>query len=170
MTILVGDHFWSAQMTKRKATTASKPARSPKITAKAQRANSAIIRSPKPSRVRSVAANPIKSSSKGHHDPKQEAAIVENAVAALQDYSLKQEPELKKGFDISSATTTARAYQTKLLEIAQANMQFALEFAQRLAAVRSPVQLLHVIGELTTKRIAMFRMHSSEMIEISMKR
>ena len=156
-------------MTKRKATTASKPARSLKITAKAQRAKSAIIRGPKPSRVRSVAANSIKSSPKDHNDSKQEAAIIEIAATALQD-PLQQKPELKKGFDFSSATATAQAYQAKLLEMAQANMQFALEFAQRLAAVRSPVQLLHVIEELTTKRIAMFRKYSSEMIELSMKR
>jgi len=159
-------------MTKRKATTASKPARNRKITAKAQRANSAIIRSPKPSRLRSVAADPIKSSSspRDHKDPKQETAV-ESLATALQD-SLKQtmEPELKKGFDFTSAAATARAYQAKVLEMAQANMQFALEFAQRLGAVRSPVQLLHVLGELTTERIAMFRKYSSEMIELSMKR
>jgi hypothetical protein len=33
-----------------------------------------------------------------------------------------------------------RAYQAKLLEMAQANMQFAFEFAQRLATIRSPVE------------------------------
>jgi len=98
-----------------------------------------------------------------------QAAIVETAATVFQD-SLKQKPELKNGFEISSATTTVRAYQAKLLEMAQANMQLALEFAQMLVAVRSPVQFLHIIGELTTKRIAMFRKYSSEMIELSMKR
>ena len=155
-------------MTKRKAPPASKPARSSKITAKAQRANSAIIRSPRPSRVLSVAADPIKSSAKSHNDPKQEAAVIDFAAKAVQD-CLLQMPGLMAGFDISSATATARAYQTKLLEMAQANTQFALEFAQRLAAVRSPVQLLHVIGELTAKRIAMFHKYSSEMIELGMR-
>jgi hypothetical protein len=171
MTVLVANHLWSVQMTKRKATTASKPARSPRIAAKAQRANPVIIRSPKPSRLRSVAADPIKSSPKDHNDPKQEAPIVESPATTLQD-SLKQttESELKKGFDFFSATATARAYQAKLLEMAQANMQFALEFVQRLAAIRSPVELLHVIEELTNKRIAMFRKYSNEMVELSMKR
>ena len=157
-------------MPKRKATTASKPARSLKITAKAQRAKSAIIRGPKPSRVHLVAADSIKSSSNDHNDSKQEAAaLIEIAATALQD-PLQQKPEFKKGFDFSSATATARAYQANLLEMAQANMQLGIEFAQRLAAVRSPVQLLHVIEELTTKRMAMFRKYSSEMIELSMKR
>jgi len=49
-------------------------------------------------------------------------------------------------------------------------MQFALEFAQRLTAVRSPVELLRVIEELTTKRIAMFRKYSKELVELSTKR
>ena len=156
-------------MTKRKATTATKPARSPRIAAKAQRANAAIIRSPKTSRLRSVAADPIKSSPRGYNDPKQEAHIVESPATDLQD-SLKQSiPELKKGFDFSSATATARAYQAKLLEMAQANMEFALEFTQRLAAIRSPVELLRVIEELTNKRIAMFRKYSNEMVELTMK-
>ena len=162
MTVLVANRHWSVQMTKRKPTTASKPAR--RITAKAQRANSAVIRSPTPSR--SVAANPIKSSPKGHSDPKREAQIVENPATALQ-HSM---PELKKGFDLSSATANVRAYQAKLLEMAQANMQFALEFAQRLAAIRSPIELLSVIQELTNQRMAMFRKYSNEMVEISLKR
>jgi hypothetical protein len=161
-------------MIKRKATTASKPARSPRIAAKAQRANSAIIRSPKPSRVRLVAADPIKSSPKGgHNDPKQEALpIVESPATAMHD-SLNQtmrQPELRKLFDFSSATATAQAYQAKLLEMAQANMQFALEFAQRFAAIRSPIELLRVIEELTNQRIVMFRKFSNEMVELSMKR
>ena len=50
-----------------------------------------------------------------------------------------------------------RAYQAKLLEMAQANMQFALEFAHRLATVRSPPEILRVIEEFTSKQIAMFR-------------
>ena len=75
-----------------------------------------------------------------------------------------------KGFDFSSATANVRAYQAKLLEMAQANMQFALEFAQRLATVRSPVEILRVIEEFTGKRIAMFRKYSKEMVELSTKR
>lgn len=169
MTGLVANHRWSVQMTKRKATTPTKPARSQRIAAKAHRANAAIIRSPKPNRLRSVAADPIESSPKGHNDPKQEAHIVESPATALQN-SLKQSiPELKNEFNFSSATATARAYQAKLLEMAQANMQFALEFAQRLAAIRSPVDLLRVIEELTNKRIAMFRKYSNEMLELTMK-
>jgi hypothetical protein len=153
-------------MTKRKATTASKPARNRKITAKAQRANSAIIRSPKPSRLHSIAAESIKSSPKDHNGAKREPANIEIAATASRS-PVEQKPELKKGF---APAATAQAYQAKLLEIAQANMQFALEFAHRIAAVRSPVQFLNVIEELTTKRIAMFHKYSSQMIDLSMKR
>ena len=153
-------------MSKRKAATASKHARSPKIAAKAQRANQAIVRSPKDGRLRSVAGS-IESSPKRHNAPKQEAPLVESPAAALQD-DFKQ--TMRDGFDFSSATASVRAYQAKLLEMAQANMQFALEFAQRLATIRSPLELLRVIEELTSKRMAMFRKYSKEMVELSTTR
>jgi hypothetical protein len=66
--------------------------------------------------------------------------------------------------------SNVRAYQAKLLEMAQANMQFAFEFAQRLATIRSPVEFISVNAEFTSKRIAMFRKHSKEMAELSTKR
>ena len=47
---------------------------------------------------------------------------------------------LSKGFDLFSATANVRAYQAKLLEMAQANMTFAFEFSLRLATIRSPVE------------------------------
>jgi hypothetical protein len=65
---------------------------------------------------------------------------------------------------------TARAYQAKLLEMAQANLQFALESGPKLASVRSPVELLRVLEELTKERIAMFRKYSNEMVLPSMPR
>jgi hypothetical protein len=157
-------------MSKRKAATTSKPARSSRTAAKAQRANQAVVRSPKHSRLRSVAAGSIESPPKRHNDSKLEAPLVE--TTALHD-AFKQkmrDTELKKGLDFSSATTTAQTYQAKLLGMAQANMQFAIEFAQRIAAIRSPVELLRVIEELTSKRIAMFRKYSNEMVELTMKR
>ena len=136
-------------MTKRKAKAAAKPAR--RIAARAQTANRSVIRSPKPSRQRSLAANPLPElSPKGHIEPKQETPVVR--------------------FDFSSATATARAYQAKLLEMAQANLQFALEFGPRFASVRSPVELLRVLEELTKERIAMFRKYSNEMVQLSMPR
>jgi hypothetical protein len=136
-------------MTKRKAKTAAKPAR--RIAARAQRANRSVIRSPKPSRMRPLAANPLPEiSPKGATELRQETPVVV--------------------FDFSSATATARAYQAKLLEIAQANMQFALGVGPRLASVRSPVELLRVVEEVTKERIAMFRKYSNEMVQVSMPR
>jgi hypothetical protein len=136
-------------MTKRKAKTAAKPSR--RIAARAQRANRSVIRSPKPSRLRSLAAKPLHEiSPKGHIEPKLETSLVR--------------------FDFSSATATARAYQAKLLEMAQANMQFALEFGPRLASVRSPVELLRVLEDVTKERITMFRKYSNEMVQLSMPR
>jgi hypothetical protein len=171
MTVVVDpNHPLEGQMSKRKPSAASKHARSPKTAAKAQRATQAIVRSPKDSRLRSVAAGSPESPSKSHNDEsQQEAPLVENSVTALQD-DCKQtmtDNDLKKGFDFSSATANVRAYQAKLLEMAQADMQVAFEFAQRLATIRSPFEFLSVIAEFTTKRISMFGKYSKEIAELS---
>ena len=166
-------------MSKRKPTTASKHARNPKIAAKAQRATQAIVRSPKV-RLRSVAADSAESSPKRRNDSKPVAPlampvaplVIENPVTALQEDFKKTMTvnSLSKGFDLSSATANVRAYQAKLLEMAQANMTFAFEFCQRLATIRSPVEFLTVIAEFTSKRIAMFSKYTKEIAELSTKR
>ena len=156
-------------MSKRKPATASKHAHSTKIAA--QRASQAIIRSPKDNPLRSVAAGSTESPPERHNDSKQEAPLVEKPATALQD-DCKQtmmDNDTKKGF-VFSATANVRAYQAKLLEMAEANMTFAFEFSQRLATIRSPLQFLNVIAEFTSKRIAMFGKYSKEMAELSVKR
>jgi hypothetical protein len=159
-------------MTKRKTESPSKHARSPKITAKTQRAKQAIVRSPKEGRLRSVAAGSRQSPSKSYNgESQQEAPLVENPVTASQECKQPmKDNDLKKGIDFSSATANLRVYQTKLLEMAQADMQVAFEFAQRLATIRSPLEFLSVIAEFTTKRISMFRKYSKEMAELSTAR
>ena len=180
---MVPIHPLECQMSKRKRTTSSKHARSPKIAAKAQRATQAIVRSPK-GRLRSVAADSA-SSPKPRNDSKPVAPlaiavapppvaplVIENPVTALQEDFKKTMTvnSLSKGFDLSAATANVRAYQAKLLEMAQANMTFAFEFSQRLATIRSPVEFLTVIAEFTSKRIAMFSKYTKEMAELSTRR
>src|SRR6478672_2719382 len=166
-------------MSKRKPTTAPKHARRPKIAAKAQRATQAIVRSPKV-RLRSVAADSA-SSPKPRNDSKPMASppvrpvappAIENSVTAIQEEFKKTMSvnSLSKGFDLSAATANVRAYQAKLLEMAQANMTFAFEFSERLATIRSPLEFLNVVAEFTSKRIAMFGKYSKEMAELSVKR
>ena len=75
-----------------------------------------------------------------------------------------------KGLDSSSAVANVRAYQTKLLEMAQANMTFTLEFSQRLATIKSPVEFFAVITEFTRSRIAMLGKYTEEMAELTFKR
>jgi hypothetical protein len=159
-------------MSKRKPATAAKHARSPKIAAKAQRAAQAIVRSPRDSRVRSAGAGSTESPPKRPDNSQQEALLVEIPVTAVQnDYEQTMtDSDSKKSTNFSLATANVGAYQAKLMEMAQANMQFAFEFAQRLAAIRSPVEFPSVIAELTSKRIAMFRKYSKEMAELSTKR
>ena len=154
-------------MSKRKPATASKHARSPKIAAKAQRAAQDIVRSPKDSRLRSAGAGTAESPPKRPDASQQEALLVENPVTAFQTMT---DSGSKKWTNFSSATANVRAYQAKLLEMAQANMQFASEFAQRLATIRSPVEFPGIIAEFTSKQVAMFRKYSKEMAELSTKR
>ena len=100
------------------------------------------------------------------------ALAIEHPVAALgENYEQAMTDNgLRKGFDFPSAAANVRAYQAKLSEMAQANMKLAFEFSQRLATIRSPVELLNVIAEFTTKRIALLGKYSIEMVELGTKR
>jgi len=181
MTAMVPMHLLEYQMSKRKPATASKRARRPKIAAKAQRASQAIVRSPKV-RLPSVAAGSAESSPDRHpdryNDPKPVAphvipavpVAIEDPVTALPEDFKQTMSSLSKGFDLSSAAANVRAYQAKLLELAQANMAFAFEFGQRLATIRSPLEFLNVIAEFTSKRIAMFGKCSKEIAQLAAKR
>ncbi|MFH0299899.1 phasin family protein [Bradyrhizobium sp. 31Argb] len=151
-------------MSNRKRAIASKRARGPRKAARAQRNKQAIVRSPKDNPLRSVAAGSTESP-KLHDDSKQKAPIVENRVAALQDglRQMMRDNNPREGFDLSLVTANLQAYQAKLLEMAEANMQFAFEFGQRLVAIRSPFEFFAVIAEFTSRRIDMFRKYSKEM-------
>jgi hypothetical protein len=162
-------------MSKHKAT-ASKHAHSPKIAASAQRAAQSVVRSPKDSRQPLVGPDSTESPPQRHDEAEGallvESPVVETPATVLQD---DRTPTMtanapRKALELSSVTANVRAYQAKLLEMAQANMQLAFEFAQRLAAVRSPVEFLSVNAEFTGKRMALFRQHSKEMIELIAKR
>jgi hypothetical protein len=159
-------------MSKPKPATASKHAHSPKRAAKAQRATQAVVRSTKDSRLPPVGVRSTEPPPRRHDDSQQETLLVENPMTGLQDNSKQPmtDNDSNKGVDFSSAAANVRAFQAKLLEIAQANMQFAFEFAQRLATIRSPVELPSVIAEFTGKRIAMFRKHSAELAKLSTQR
>lgn len=127
----------------------SKRARSPKIASRAQRNKQAVVRS-REGKVSRPAGVDV--SRKFLEDSKQGVAAVENQMRALQD-----DVSQKKGISLSF---NMQAYQAKLLEIAQANIQFTLEFGQRLAMIRSPIELLVVIAEFTNRRIDMIAKHS----------
>jgi hypothetical protein len=159
-------------MSKRKSATKLKHTRGPKVAAKAQRAVQAIIRSPKDSRLRTVGAASPKSSPERSSEP---AALAdESTTTALHQGSVEPAISFQGGlsdvstigFDFSLASANVRAFQGKLLEVAHANMQFALEFAQRLAAIKSPAEFLAVTAEFTGQRSVMFRKHSKEIAEL----
>jgi hypothetical protein len=163
--VVVPNRPLEGQMSKRKPATASKHTHSPKTPAMAQRATQTIVRSPKDSRrLGSVGTGSTESLLKRHIDSKH----VEHPATALQDDFKKTmtDNDSKKGFHFSSATANVLAYQAKLLEMAQANIEFAL----RLVTIRSPVEFLSVNAEFMSKRMAMFLKYSKEMAELSTKR
>ncbi|MDH2398852.1 Phasin protein [Bradyrhizobium sp. SSUT18] len=164
-------------MSKRKPAMTSKHARGPRIVAKAQRAAQAVVRSPKANVPRPVGADSNEPSAKRTEDSQQDALVesqllVKNPETVLQaDFKQMTENDSKKEIDfLSSANANMRAYQAMLLGMAQANMQLAFEYAQRLATIRAPLELPCVVAEFTSKRIAMFRKHSTEMVEANTKR
>jgi hypothetical protein len=158
-------------MSNRKSATAPKRAHtSKKVAQKAQRAAQAVVRSPIAGRA--PAAGSIKSAPEPQNDTGQEAHLVDSPAIVLQDDSKQTmtDDEPKRKLEFSSGMASVGAYQAKLLEMAQANMKLALEFAQRLALIRSPLEFPSVIAEFTTKRIDLFRKHSKEMAELTIKR
>ena len=149
-------------MSKRKPAPASKRARNPKMAARAQRNKQAIVKSSKENLLRSVAAASIEPTLKFQDDPKHEVPIIEPRVDALpDDLSQRMFSDAMKGFALATANT--QAYQAKLLEIAQANVQFAFDFGLRLATIRSPTEFFAVMMEFTTRRVDMFGQHSKEL-------
>jgi hypothetical protein len=153
-------------MSKRKPASASKNARSkharsPKIAAKAQRATQAVIKGPKDSFLRIVAESPPQ------RDSKHQAPLAEMPTTMADKIpTTMADNDLQKGFDFASTAANVRAYQAKLMEIAQANVQFAFDFTQRIATTRSPIEFLSVIAEFAAKRIAVFQKYSSELAEL----
>jgi hypothetical protein len=155
-------------MSNRKPSTASKRARRPKIITRAQRTKQSLVRSPKENPSSIIRGGSAESPPTLDTASKQEGPIVENRAAALQDLkeTMRRDGDSKRALSFSLATANVQAYQAKLLEMAQANVQFAFEFARRFAAIRSPFELPSVIAEITSKRIGMFQKFSQEMAEL----
>lgn len=150
-------------MSKRKASKASSKQARGKVAAKAQQASQAVVRSPKPRRLPSVAPTSAESSTVLPTSP--DAAVFETPATAT---SVPEKPtmasqdgpptmrqnDLMKAFNVFSATTNLAAYQRKLPELAQAYMQLGFEFTQRLAQIKSPFEFASVFAELATKQFA----------------
>ena len=160
-------------MSKRKPAKKSKHSRGPKIAVKAHRVAQAVVRSPKDKRLPAVEAALIESHPERHDEGK---SLVGDPMTAFHEARLEpataiqDEPNNDPTKGTDSATANVPAFQAKLLEVAQANMQFGFEYAQRLATVKSPVEFLSVTAEFTSKRSAMFLKHSKEIAESSIGR
>jgi hypothetical protein len=92
-------------------------------------------------------------------------------VAEVPDPQPGRKPgDETRGFDLFSAAASTQGYQAKLLEISNANINFAFEFAQRLVRVRSPVEFIAASSEFAGKRMDMFMRHSKEIGELVLRR
>lgn len=173
-------------MSKRSPATASKRAHT-RTAAKAQRAKPAVIRSPKLAAEHVVEGTLAKSARRSQTSSKpadrvgnpsapvqatprveipaaavHAAVRAENPAAALH-YDRKASgtsSASNKAFDFWPATANLQVYQARLLDMAMANMQFAFEFAGRLAAIRSPLDIFGITAEFTDKRIALLRKYA----------
>jgi hypothetical protein len=151
-------------MSKRKREASSKHAHNPK-SAKAQRVTEAVVRSPKSIPGHSIATGlSERPFDRLEDDGKQDALLAEKPVTALQEGRLRMMTPL------SAAMANLRAYQAKLLEMAQADIQFGFEFTQKIAAIRSPLDFATVVAEFTSRRISMYQKYSKEMVEIGTRR
>jgi hypothetical protein len=128
-------------MSKSKSAMASKPVGSRKPAAKLQRARQAVVRSAKPEKP--PTAIPV---------PEKPMMVSDNASQRAM-----RQNDLTKAFNVFSATANVGAYQRKLPEIAQAYMQLAFQFAQRLAQIKSPFEMPGVFAELATQQLAIFQ-------------
>jgi hypothetical protein len=151
-------------MSKRSPATASKRARALKTPAKAQRAKPAVLRSPKLVVEATLAQTPSSAHKREQASPGVEIPAAEfqaspvgkKRAAALEDELKRTMTYNASNVGLHSATVNMQAYQSRFLDMALANMQFAFELAHRLATIRSPLDIFGVTAEFTSKRIALF--------------
>lgn len=167
----------------RRAPSRHKPATTPKrarranVTARAQHKKQALIRGPKGStpKGRTLRDASAEVRTEAGHEPIAATPIVDNRaraaaletilLASLQD---KAGPETRdngpgKALDVFLPFANMPAYQARLMELTQANTQFAFEFILRLARIRSPLEFWAVIAEFTARRIMTIGKDSKEL-------
>jgi len=174
-------------MSKRKPATVSKRARSnrepataPKgtrrqeVVAQAQRNRQDFVRSGKESPLRSVVGS-AESANDVVGEPKQETPIVDNraravALEAMLQASLQndlgqktRDNNPKTGIYFSLPLANMQACQAKLLEAAQAEMQFAFEFIRELVTIRSPFEFWAIVAVFAGRHVAMIGTHSKDL-------
>lgn len=164
----------------RKRAGASNRGRRPKAATRAQQKKQSVIRSRKESPLRLVATGSTEAPNEVRDERQPEAPVVETPAraaeseaglqASLQNDSGQNTGNPSEAFDYTLPFANMLAYQAKLLEVVQSNMQFGLEFVQRLATIRSPFSLGALIGEFTRRRIAMTAKHSQELVALSLRR
>jgi hypothetical protein len=145
---------------KRKIANTSKNARKNRAAVKAQLATQAVVRSRTNKRPVAPGTTGSEPTSESISPP---ASISENPSRALQQHGKQI---LSPEANFPSMMANVQVYQAKLLEIAQSNLQLAVEFTERLVTIRSPVAFVGLVAEFTSKRAEMFWKYSKDMAEL----
>jgi hypothetical protein len=66
-------------------------------------------------------------------------------------------------FDTNSVSAKITAYQSKLLEIAKANVDLSFSYAQAVTALKTPAELTTINTDFSKKQIEMFRWQTKEL-------
>jgi len=66
-------------------------------------------------------------------------------------------------FDTNSVSEKIAAYQSKLLEIAMANVELSLSYAQAITAVKTPTEFTTLNSDFSKKQIEMFKSQTKEL-------
>jgi hypothetical protein len=74
------------------------------------------------------------------------------------------------GFDAGAVSEKITAYQTKLLEIAKANVELSFAYAQAITAIKSPTEFTEISSEFSKKQVEMFKSHAKELTEFAMNK
>lgn len=152
-------------MRKRKPVTTSKSVRGRKIGAQPQRTKQDVVRGPKSISLDDLAA--ASPESLGTRKPETPVVQNETSVSQHEVAQIVTSNNSRNESDHFSAIAYAQAYHAKLFEIAQANVQLALEFLHRIAGASSPFEILPVLVEFTSKPIDMLQKYSREIAELN---
>jgi hypothetical protein len=74
------------------------------------------------------------------------------------------------GFDASAVSEKMAAYQTKLLQIAKANVELSFAYAQAITTIKSPSEFTAISSDFSKKQVEMFKSQAKELTDLAMNK